>query len=114
MASWRRVAMLCMNRIPTSGVMKKSIHDRYQWVEYLFGVLCPILGVLSVLESLELLRWTFLLMLWMSIGHFTLYVYDVYPSLQYRPFAKGMFVFGVGLLWPVWCAVRVPKRKFWS
>lgn len=79
---------------------------RYEAVEHFFGVACPLLGALSVLDHWGLLGWMWLLFLWMSCGHYALYLYDACPVLKYRPFVKGLFVFGVGLLWPVWLAAR--------
>ncbi len=78
----------------------------YARVEEFAGLLCPLLSLLSVMYNVGSLRWSALLFLWLGSGHTVLYFYGIYPELRYRPFFKGMFAFGVGLCWPVWCAVR--------
>lgn len=90
----------------------RDLRQQYESVEYAFGVICPLLGALSVLDNLGLLRWAWLFFLWLSCGHYLLYFYDVYPLLRYRPFAKGLFVFGIGMMWPVWYVLRIHKRRF--
>lgn len=79
---------------------------RYEAVEHFLGVACPLAGALSLLDFWGLLAWTWLLLLWMSCGHYALYWYNACPALKYRPFVRGLFVFGVGILWPLWLAAR--------
>lgn len=90
---------------------KHRLRKHHDAVEHLFGVACPLLSALSILDYLGLIQWAWLLMLWLSCGHYSLYFYDVYPALKYRPFVKGLFVFGVGVLWPIWCAAHVSRRR---
>lgn len=90
------------------------LRRHYESIEQFFGVACPLLSVLSVLDYFELIRWTWLLLFWLSCGHWTLYFYDLYPLLRYRPFFKGLFIFGVGLLWPLWCARYLRNRRLGS
>lgn len=87
---------------------------RYEGIEQFFGVACPLAGAVSLLDFWELLGWTWLLLLWMSCGHYALYWYDACPVLKYRPFVRGLFVFGVGILWPVWFAARGRDRRLWE
>lgn len=87
----------------------RRLGQAYDTVEHVFGVVAPLLGALSLLDFFGLLAWTWLLLLWMSCGHWALYFCDTYPELKHRPFARGMFAFGVGLLWPLWLAAR-PAR----
>jgi hypothetical protein len=100
-----------MFRIPSFRPNARRWETRYESVEYFLGVACPLLGALSVLDHFGLIRWTWLVLFWMSAGHYALYFYDIFPSIKYRPFFKGMFVFGVGVAWPLWCLVRVPKKR---
>jgi hypothetical protein len=81
---------------------------------HIFGVICPLLCVLSLLDYAGLLRWTWLVFLWMSCGHFVLYLYNVYPRLKHHAFATGLFVFGVGLLWPIWLLRHLREKEFWD
>lgn len=90
------------------------LRQHYTSVEYCLGVACPLLSAVSFLDQWGLLGWTWLLMLWMSIGHFRLYLYNNYPKLKYRPFFQGLFVFGVGVLWPAWSTRAVPKKNLWG
>ena len=91
------------------------LRQHYDAAEHFFGVACPLLSVLSILNYLDLLPWTWLLMLWLATGHYSLYFFDVYPVLKkYRPFVTGLFVFGVGVLWPVWLAAQGRKGKLWQ
>jgi len=86
--------------------MRTDIHRLrapYRSVEHVLGVVCPLLGALSVLDAAGLLAWAWLLFFWMACGHYSLHACGIYPPLKYRAFVKGLFAFGVGLLWPVWC-----------
>lgn len=91
---------------------KYRLRKHYESVEQFFGVACPLLSVLSVLDHFGLIRWAWLLLFWLSCGHWTLYLYDLYPTLKYRAFVKGLFVFGVGMLWPIWWALHLRKRRW--
>jgi hypothetical protein len=85
---------------------------RYESVEYFCGVAVPLICAFSILDYFGLIRWAWLFLLWLSCGHYSIYFYDLYPlRLKYRPFGKGLFVFGVGVLWPVWCTVQMRKRR---
>lgn len=77
---------------------------------HFFGVACPVLCALSLLDYSGMLRWTWVLFVWLGCGHFLLYFCDIYPRLRQHPFAAGLFVFGVGMLWPVWLVQRLPRR----
>lgn len=89
----------------------KLFTQHYDSIEYFFGVLCPLLSVLSLLDHLGAVRWAWALLFWMSAGHFSLYLYNLYPQIRHRPFAKGLFVFGVGMMWPVWCVLQFRKKR---
>ena len=80
-------------------------------MEHVLGVATPLLGALTLLDFFGLLGWTWLLFFWMSCGHWALYFYGTYPHLRHRPFVRGMFAFGVGLLWPVWLAAGDRTRS---
>ena len=95
-------------KINISQYRLRAYHDA---VEHFFGVACPVLSGLSLLHYAEMIQWAWLFLLWLSCGHYSLYFYNVFPVIKYRPFVKGLFVFGVGLLWPVWCAAHANKRK---
>jgi hypothetical protein len=82
----------------------------YEAVEHVFGVVTPVLGALTVLDFFQQLAWAWLLFFWMSCGHWALYWQGTYPRLTQRPFVRGLFAFGVGLLWPVWLARRASGR----
>lgn len=90
---------------------KYQLHRNYEAVEHFFGVACPLLSALSVLDYLGMIRWAWLLLFWLACGHYMLYYYDIFPRIKYRPFVKGLFVFGVGLLWPLWCVLQLGKGK---
>ena len=91
---------------------KYRLRRNYESIEQFFGVACPLLSALSILDYFDLIRWTWLFLLWLSCGHWSLYLNDLYPVLKYRPFVKGLFVFGVGLLWPVWCTLSSRNRRW--
>ena len=88
-----------------------GLKQHYESIEYFFGVMCPLLSTLSLLDYSGAIRWAWLLLLWMSCGHFTIYFYNLYPPLKHRPFARGLFVFGVGMLWPLWCALAARGKR---
>ena len=79
-----------------------------------FGVACPSLCTISLFEHAGIMPWVCLLFLWMSCGHFLLHFFNAYPRLRYNPFATGLFVFGVGVLWPVWLKRRMPPKGAWG
>jgi hypothetical protein len=91
----------------------RDLRRYYESAEYLFGVGCPLLSVLSVLDATGMVHWVWLLFFWMACGHFALYSSDTYPSIRYRPFARGLFAFGVGVAWPVWCTLHRRKKNLW-
>jgi len=95
-------------------ITKRSLAKHYESVEEFFGVACPLLSALSILDHFGLLRWAWLLLFWLSCGHWSVYAYDLYPVLKYRAFVRGLFAFGVGLCWPVWCAARLRKKRLWD
>lgn len=88
----------------------QRLGKHHESLVYFLGVACPLLSALTILDHFELTRWAWLFILWLSCGHYTLYYYDLFPRLRYRGFIKGLFVFGIGLLWPVWCARRLPRK----
>lgn len=90
--------------------MTKRFAKHHDIAMHIFGVVCPLLCALSLLDYAGWLRSAWLLFLWLSCGHFLLYVYNVYPRLKHHAFATGLFVFGVGLLWPIWLAQRLPQN----
>lgn len=79
-----------------------------------FGVVCPSLCMVLLFDYAGVMLWVWTAFLWMSVGHFMLCIYDVYPRLKYNPFFSGLFAFGVGLLWPVWLKWYVPHRGAWG
>jgi len=95
-------------------IKKYDLTRHYRSVEQFFGVACPLLSVLSILDYFGAIRWAWVLLFWLSCGHWSLYLYDLYPALKYRAFVRGLFIFGVGLLWPVWCAQRLRKKGLWG
>jgi hypothetical protein len=83
----------------------------YAGIEFLFGVVCPLLWMVSMLHAHGLLQWSALLFLWLGYGHSLFYFYQIYPTVKYRPFLQGLAVVGLGLMWPLWCAqYAAPKR----
>lgn len=93
-------------------IKKYRLSKHYESVEQFFGVACPLLSALSILDYFGLLRWAWLFLFWLSCGHWSLYFYGLYPVLKYRAFVKGLFIFGVGLLWPIWCALQLRNRRW--
>jgi hypothetical protein len=81
---------------------------------YLCGVACPSLCALLLFDYAGLVGWVWMLFLWISCGHFFIYVYGLYPRLKHHAFAAGLFVFGVGVLWPVWLKLRMPQKGAWG
>jgi hypothetical protein len=75
-------------------------------VEEFFGVLCPALSALSLMDDGARLAGAAALFLWLGWGHAMLFAFDLYPELRHRPFLRGLFAFGVGLGWPIWWAAR--------
>ena len=80
----------------------RRVRAWYAGVEESTGVLCPLLLVVSLIPELATLRGIALAALWLGFGHTMLHFYDVYPRLSLRPFFKGPFAFGAGVLWPGW------------
>lgn len=89
---------------------RRRVQAAYDGLEHVFGVITPLASVLSLLDAFGLLAWTWLLLFWLSCGHWAIYYFDAYPTLKHRPFVRGLFAFGVGLFWPVWLAARRPVR----
>jgi hypothetical protein len=82
----------------------------YNRVEHFFGVLCPVLWMVSVLHMHGMLEWSALLFLWLGYGHSLFYFYQIYPTVRYRPFVQGLAVVLLGLVWPLWCAQYRPRN----
>lgn len=87
------------------------LRQRYDAFEHMAGVVVPLLCVLSIMDYFGLLRWAWVLLFWLSCGHWSIYLYNAYPRLKYGAFSRGLFVFGVGMLWPVWCAPHLYNKK---
>lgn len=86
----------------------KEAHDA---IEHVFGVITPALGALTLLDFFGLLEWTWLFFFWLACGHWAAYGFDAYPRLPHRPFVRGLFAFGFGVLWPLWLATRAHGRR---
>ena len=89
---------------------RRNLAQGYDAVEHVFGVITPLASALSLLDAFGLLGWTWLLLFWLSCGHWVLYFYGAYPIVRHRPFVRGLFAFGVGLLFPVWLLARHRTR----
>lgn len=90
----------------------QQLHYKHESILYVVGALLPVICAISLFDLFGLSRWAWAFLLWLSCGHYSIYYYDLYPTqIKYRGFGKGLFVFGVGVLWPVWCAVLLCKRR---
>jgi hypothetical protein len=90
--------------------MRNRLMRHHDTAMHIFGVVCPALCAVSLLDLAGWLSWTWLLFVWLGCGHFMMYVHDVYPRLKQHAFATGLFAFGVGLLWPLWLLRHVPRN----
>jgi hypothetical protein len=81
----------------------------YARIEHFFGVLCPLLWMVSMLHAHSALEWSAALFLWLGYGHCLFHVYQIYPTVRYRPFVQGLAVVALGLAWPLWCAAYRPR-----
>jgi hypothetical protein len=90
----------------------QQLRHKHESVLYVLGALLPVISAVSLLDTFGLSRWAWALLLWLSCGHYSIYYYGLYPNrIKYSGFGKGLFVFGVGAMWPVWCVAQRRKKK---
>lgn len=83
--------------------------NAYDTLEECLGAVCPALSIASIAMQLGLLAWLGVLFVWIGCGLCCVHQARCYPRLPIRPFVRGLFNTGLGLLWPLWLLNRAQR-----